>query len=298
MSRREDIRIPSDGGQLAAYLYRPVNTDGDGPCVVMAHGFSGTRDDGLPAYAEAFSAAGYRVVLFDYRHFGASSGQPRQLLDIDHQIVDYRAVVSWARTQAGVDPDRIVLWGTSFSGGLVLEVAAADPRIAAVVAQVPFVDGLTVMGGVPPRTAVRLAVEGLRDQVGAWRGRPPRLVPAVGEPGVLAAITAPDAGSHFTALVPPESLWRNEVAARLLLRINLWRPGLKAAQLAMPLLVCVADNDSITPAAPAVKVAQRAPRGELRRYDCSHFELYFDQQAKADQIEFLQRTVPAGAASS
>jgi dienelactone hydrolase len=297
VSQREDLRIPSDGEQLAAYVYRPEPANRDMPCVVMAHGFSGTRDDGLPAYAEAFRAAGYVVVLFDYRHFGASSGQPRQLLDITRQIADYRAVVQWAHQLDGVDPDRIVLWGTSFSGGHVLEVAANDPRIAAVIAQVPFTDSLTVLR-VPLKNVVRLTVAGLRDQVGAWRGHPLRLVPAIGDPGTLAAITAPGAKLHFEELVPPESLWRNEVAARLMLRLALYRPGLKASRLAMPLLICVSDNDSITPAAPAVKAAQRAPHGELRRYACTHFELYLDPQVNADQVEFLQRTVPGVAAPS
>jgi dienelactone hydrolase len=292
VSQREDIRIPSDGEQLAAYVYRPAAADRDMPCVVMAHGFSGTRDDGLPAYAEAFRAAGYAVVLFDYRHFGASSGRPRQLLDITRQIADYRAVVRWARQLDGVDPDRIVLWGTSFSGGYVLEVAATDSRIAAVIAQVPFTDGVPTLMRAPLKNVVRLAVAGLRDQVGAWRGRPPRLVPVVGDPGTLAAITAPGAKPGLEALGPPESLWRNEVAARLMLRLLQYRPGLKASRLAMPLLVCVCDNDLITPAAPAAKAAQRAPRGELRRYACTHFELYLDPQVKADQVEFLQRAVP------
>jgi dienelactone hydrolase len=296
VSQREDVRIPSDGAQLAAYVYRPETANRDMPCVVMAHGFSGTRDDGLPAYAEAFCAAGYAVVLFDYRHFGASSGQPRQLLDIERQVADYQAVVRWARQLDGVDPDRIVLWGTSFSGGHVLEVAATDPRIAAVIAQVPFTDSLTVLRE-PLKNVVRLAVAGLRDQVGAWRGHPLRLVPAIGDPGTLAAITAPGAKLHFEELVPPESSWRNEVAARLMLRLALYRPGLKASRLAMPLLICVSDNDSITPAAPAVKAAQRAPHGELRRYACTHFELYLDPQVKADQVEFLQRTVPVAGPS-
>ena len=160
VSQREDIHIPSDGEQLAAYLYRPAAADRDMPCVVMAHGFSGTRDDGLPAYAEAFCAAGYAVVLFDYRHFGASSGQPRQLLDIERQIADYRAVVQWARQLDGVDPDRIVLWGTSFSGGHVLEVAATDPRIAAVIAQVPFTDGVATLMWAPLKNVVHLGGRG------------------------------------------------------------------------------------------------------------------------------------------
>ena len=90
---RGDVWITSHGEQLAAYLYRPDGREGPVPCVVMAHGFSGTRDDALPGYAEAFRDAGFAVVLFDYRHFGASSGQPRQLLDIRRQLQDYRAVV-------------------------------------------------------------------------------------------------------------------------------------------------------------------------------------------------------------
>jgi len=46
MATPEDVRIPSHGDQLAAYLYRPDSAQGDVPCVVMAHGFSGTRNDG------------------------------------------------------------------------------------------------------------------------------------------------------------------------------------------------------------------------------------------------------------
>src|SRR4051812_20996298 len=131
MAAPEDIRIPSHGEQLAAYLYRPESTQGDVPCVVMAHGFPATRDDGLPAYAKAFQDAGFAVVLFDYRHFGASTGEPRQLLDVNRQHDDYRAVIAWARQFDGIDPDRIVLWGSSFSGGHVLAVAAGDPRLPA-----------------------------------------------------------------------------------------------------------------------------------------------------------------------
>ena len=101
---RDDVRIPSHGEQLAAYLYRP-DTARPVPCVVMAHGFSATRDDALPGYAEAFAEAGFAVVVFDYRHFGRSGGQPRQLLDIGRQQDDYRAVIDamgllvqrWAR---------------------------------------------------------------------------------------------------------------------------------------------------------------------------------------------------------
>jgi pimeloyl-ACP methyl ester carboxylesterase len=291
MATPEDVRIPSHGEQLAAYLYRPESAQGDVPCVVMAHGFSGTRDDGLPAYAEAFRDAGFAVVLFDYRHFGASSGEPRQLLDIGRQHDDYRAVIAWARRLDGIDPDRIALWGSSFSGGHVLAVAAADPRIAAVISQAPFTDAIPALMRVPLKNIVRLAVAGLSDQVRGWLGRPPRLAPAVGAPGTVAAMTEADAKPGFEAIVPPESLWRNEFAARLMLRFPFYRPGLKAAQLNMPLLVCVCENDTTTPPASTIKAAERAPRGELRRYPYGHFDIYTEPKVKADQVDFLRRVV-------
>ncbi|MGX9791028.1 alpha/beta hydrolase [Mycobacterium sp. MMS18-G62] len=296
MHAREDVRIPSHGEQLAAYLYRPESTREDVPCVVMAHGFSATRDDGLPAYAEAFRDAGFAVVLFDYRYFGASTGQPRQLLDIGRQHDDYHAVIAWTRQLDGIDPDRIVLWGSSFSGGHVLAVAADDPRIAAVISQAPFTDAIPTLMHVPLKNIVRLGVAAVWDQWCGWRGRPPRLAPAVGEPGTLAAMTTPGAKSGFEALVPPESLWRNEFAARLMLRFPLYRPGLKTAQLAMPLLVCVCDNDTTTPPGSTIKAANRAPHGELRHYPYGHFDIYTDPAVKTDQVDFLRRVVTGVAA--
>ena len=43
----------------------------------MASGLSCVREQRLDAFAERFAAAGYAVLAFDYRHFGASGGSPR-----------------------------------------------------------------------------------------------------------------------------------------------------------------------------------------------------------------------------
>ncbi|MGE0218842.1 alpha/beta hydrolase [Mycolicibacterium sp.] len=292
MTTRQDIRIPAGGEQIAAYLYLP-DTAPPHPCIVMAHGFTATRDDALPDYAEAFQAAGYAVVLFDYRHFGASTGQPRQLLDIGEQRADYHTVIAWARRRDDVDADRIVVWGSSFSGGHVLAVAAADPRIAAVVAQAPFTDAIAALLKVPLGNAAKIMAAAARDQVGAWLGRPPRLVAAVGPPGTLAAMTSPDAEPGFRALVGPESLWRNEFTPRLMFKFAFNRPGRGTARLGMPVLLCVCDDDVVTPPGPTVDAALRAPRGELRRYPYGHFDIYTDPQVKTDQIDFLRRALSA-----
>lgn len=288
--QRIEVRIPSHGEHLAAYVYRP-SAGGTVPCVVMAHGFSATRDDGLPAYAEAFRDAGFAVVVFDYRHFGASTGQPRQLLDIARQQDDYRAVIEWARQADGIDPDRIVLWGSSFSGGHVIAVAATDPRIAAVISQAPYTDSIPVIRRMPKGNLVRAIGAALRDQAGALRGRTPTLIPAAGPPGSFAAMTEPDALSGFAAIVPPDSLWRNEIAARVMLSLPTFRPVRVASRLTMPVLFCVCDHDTTTPPSSTVKAAGRAPRGELRRYPYGHFAIYSDPQVKADQVAFLRRVV-------
>ena len=139
----------------------------------MAHGFSATRADRLPAYAERFAAAGRDapVRLPPLRRLG---GEPRQLLDIARQLADYRAAIAFAKALPGIDPARIALFGSSFSGGHVVTIASEDPTIAAVVAQAPFADGLPTVVAVGPRNALRGTALGVADQLarspGARRG--------------------------------------------------------------------------------------------------------------------------------
>src|SRR6202012_3918025 len=118
-------------------------------------------------YAERFSAAGYACLVFDYRNFGDSEGQPRQVLDIDLQLADWAAAVAYARTLDGVDHDRIALWGTSFAGGHVITTAARLPGIAAVVSQCPFTDSVASLGAVDPLISARLTALAARDLITA-----------------------------------------------------------------------------------------------------------------------------------
>ncbi len=296
MASRSDVTFPSGGERCAAYLYRPesgLDAAKPVPCVVMAHGFSATRDDGLPGYATAFAEAGFAALVFDYRHFGSSTGRPRQLLDIGAQQADYSAAVSFARALEGVDPDRIALWGSSFSGGHVLAVAAGDPRIAAVVSQAPYVDSIPTLKGIPPGNIVRGALEGAFDLAGSVIGRPPHYMPAVADPGGFAVMSQPQAVPGFAAIAPHGSRWENRVAARIMLAITFYRPTRHAASLQMPVLVSTCERDQITPPEPAKLVAERAPRGELIEYPYGHFDIYGDPQPKRDQVAFLSRHLSA-----
>ena len=278
---------------------------GGRPCVVMAPGFGGTRDCSLLGYAEGFAAAGLDVLLFDYRGFGASGGSPRQLVSVRRQRRDYRAAVAAARKLPFVDPDRIVLWGVSYSGGHVIVAAAQDKRVAATISLTPAMDGISVLvqlgrnGG--PAHLARAARSGLRDALRALAGRAPYLVPMIGEPGSNAIIAKTGGAEAFTAIAGPS--WRNEACARTALEAGLNRPIRFASRVSCPLLVQVGTSDTICPPAAGRRAAAKAgPLAELREYPVDHLDVYagaWQEQALADQLDFLRRcaqpaSAPAG----
>jgi cephalosporin-C deacetylase-like acetyl esterase len=138
---RKDIEFNADGVTLRGWFYKPKKGKGPFPCVVMAHGFSGVKEMSLDKFAEVFSAAGMCVLVYDNRCLGASDGEPRAEIDPTWQRRDYRSAITFAQMQKEVDPNRIGIWGTSYTGGTVCAVAALDRRVKCVVSQVPFMRG-------------------------------------------------------------------------------------------------------------------------------------------------------------
>jgi dienelactone hydrolase len=170
------VEFPSRRGLCRGRHFAPAETSltnrRGAPCVVLGHGFGGTIEARLTAFAECYARAGCHALAFDYRHFGASDGEPRQLLSIRRQIQDWHAAIAHARFMEGVDPHRVALMGTSFSGGHVVRVAAEDGEVAAVIAQCPMMDGLIALLNVADYAGwgylVRIAGYGLRDLLVRW----------------------------------------------------------------------------------------------------------------------------------
>ncbi len=253
----------------------------------MAHGFSLTRHDGLPAYAERLAAAGAAVLVFDHRYLGDSGGEPRQRVRTNAQREDWRAAVRFARGLELVDPKRIVLWGFSFSGGHAVETAVADSRIAAVLALCPMVDGLPRALGTPPRLSAWLVPRALADQLGRHN-----LVPVTAQPGAHGAMTLPGEADGFAASVPEGSPWRNEISPGLFLSITGIRPVTKAQRLHAPLWAGLGEADVSVSRKAVERLAERAPSGELHRYPYDHFGAFLGegpQLVAADQVDFLRR---------
>ena len=175
---REDTTFDSHGLACAAWLYRPEGVERP-PIIVMGHGFAAIRALRLAAYAERFAEAGFAVVVFDYRGWGDSPGEPRRVLNIGAQQDDWRAALAYARGLDGVDTSRVIAWGSSFGAGHVLSLAAKDRDLTAIVAQVPHVNGPASVRANSPVMVTRLALAGLYDQLGHALGRKPYRVPAM-----------------------------------------------------------------------------------------------------------------------
>lgn len=295
-----EVSFQSAGERIAGVHIEGVgeefrDAEGRRPCVVLAHGFAGTVDSGLLPFAQRYADAGLDALAFDYRHFGASAGEPRQLVSVRGQLEDYAAAIAFARSLEGVDPERIVLWGTSFSGGHVVAAAVADGRIAAVISQNPAMDGratlLRLLSYAGPGQLLKVGIAALRDIVAARRGQPPVMLAVVGAPGTLAAMSTPDAQPGYEAITGPT--WRNEVPARFGLTAGLYRPGREAARLPCPILVQIADRDATAPVRAAQDAAWLATgRAEVRTYPIGHFDIYRGEpfeRAVRDQLHFLRR---------
>lgn len=288
------------GGEICrAWHFLPRNGNmakyGRIPCVVMAHGFGGTRDAGLAPYAQRFAAEGFHVLVFDYRHFGASDGEPRQLISIKKQLQDWTAAAAFAREMPGVDPSRVAIWGSSFSGGHVVETAYADRRVAAVISQCPALDGISILGAylryAGILSGVRLLAAGIGDKIRELLKRTPIMLPIIGPPGSRAILSSSDSEPGYRAIAPAD--WRNETPARIALSFPFYRPAKHIYGLTCPQLQQYCLRDVIAP--PPTLDLNRQARGRrniiVKTYDCGHFDLYqgaWFEISVADQIAFLK----------
>jgi fermentation-respiration switch protein FrsA (DUF1100 family) len=292
---RTDVEFFSSGTRCAGWLYRPEEVPRP-PIVIMAHGFGADKDFGLPAFAERFAAAGLATLLFDYRTFGASDGQPRNLVSPRRHVEDWRAAVSAARGLADADTDRIALWGTSLSGGHVIVLASEDPAIAAIVSQVPFVDPIATVQQLGARFVLRALAAGFRDWLRMITFRRPYYIPVYGDPGTLACLPTADAADGYRAMTPVDSDWRNACPARCLLSIPFYRPQSAASRVRCPALAIVAEKDSLIPASAIRKTFQGMPAATLLTVPDGHFSVYGGttfETVVAAEIDFLRRSLAA-----
>lgn len=272
---KTSIRFPSADGECAGDLYLPA-TSGPAPVVVMAHGIGADRSFGLDFFAEHFAAAGLACLVFDYRRFGESPGTPRRLVSPRAHVEDYLSALRFARRHHHLDDKRIGLWGTSFSGGHVLVAAARAPEdVRAVVAQIPFVSGISSSLAYPLRYLLPATATALTDGLAGLTGLGRLTVPVARERG-LALLTSPDAHPGLRAIVPEDTAWPVRVPAQAFLSVLGYHPARLAARVRAPTLILAGTGDALCPIRAVRRTARRIPDCRLEEFPIRHFDAYQD----------------------
>lgn len=279
---RRDIEFSNDGITLRGWLYVPDAGSGPYPAVVMSHGFTGLKEMSLDRYGEAFSNAGLAVLVFDNRCLGASDGQPRHHVDHVAQFRDYRAAVSFAGAQPEVDAARIGAWGTSYTGGTVLKLAAIDRRVRCVVSQVPLVSGLESIAALLPLSALRdfhAMIDADRER--RMAGEPSQYVQVCSndpaEPAVFPGTSTYEYFHRMMAEVPGMN-WENKCTIASLEQLLEYDvAGFMGKISPAPMMMIVSEYDTTTPTDIAIRAFQLAAEPKrLVVVKDDHYAAYLD----------------------
>ena len=280
----------SDGTWCAATLHRPAKATAETlPAILMLHGWGGIQDALTVPYYEEFTRAGYAVMTFDYRGWGDSAGLPRHVISARQRVADGDAALAFLKSLPGIDPRRIVLWGSSFGGGHVVELAAEHPELAGAIAQVPMLDGMAAVRAVPLPRLLRFGLYAMADLLKPGQ---PIYLPVVSEPGAFSSMDRDDAGKALQ--LAETSIGRrydNRVAARSMMTMGPYRPFKRLKDIRIPTLLLGANQDSV---APFVERAIREVNNSnltIASIDANHFEPYFEPAFSGvirQQLRFLE----------
>ncbi|MFW1733112.1 alpha/beta hydrolase [Acinetobacter baumannii] len=289
----EPLYVPCDQEMIAADFYIP-KTNNKSAVIIMAHGFAGLRQFKLIQYAQRFAQAGYAVILFDYRYWGGSTGKPREMISINSQLEDWKTMIQYASTCKFIDNRRIVLWGTSLSGGYALSLASELKNIQAIMVQIPYVDGAETAKLYPLQRYPQALKLSSQDYMGSKMGLNPKRLPVVDQYKLCFMPTA-DSYYGYLSIVNPDYYWSGEVPARVFFNLMRYRPVQLVRQINIPVLFIAAQHDSLIPIESSREAATNiAPFVSYHEWDMKHFDIYHGswfEKAVTTQLEFLHQHI-------
>jgi len=293
---RRDITFASQGLRCSGWLYLPDDhpTDHKAPAIVMAHGFSAVKEMCLSHFAERFMAAGFVTLVFDFRYLGHSEGKPRGQLFPHEQREDYCNAISWLSDHPQVDPERIGVWGTSFSGGIAMHLAAFDKRVKAVAVQVPSVHNWESRRRMDSERFDKASTFLMQDRIARYKTGAVNYLKVVAPEREPSALPTAEAYEWFMEASKIAPSWRNQVTVESLEKIREFDPAGPIHLIApTPLMIIVAEHDSLIPFNLIVDAYERASEPKaISVLPCGHFDVYtepwFSRAAGAAVDWFMQ----------
>jgi len=276
LKMRKDITFISKGLRCSGWLYVPddLKAGVKAPTIVMANGFTGVKEQILPDFAAKFVDAGFVTMVFDYRYFGDSEGEPRSQNFPLEMVEDYRNAITWVSDQPEVDPQRIGIWGTSYSGGLVLYVGTYDRRIKAVVSQVPYAPNPEQRRARNPQNWDDMVKILLKDRIERYKTGVVNYMKVVAPEGESCVLPGREAYEAYMSDKPPN--WRNQVTLESLEKMREFDPASMIHMMSpTALLFIAAEKDSFFPPDLVKAIYEKA--GEPKAISVlpiKHFEMY------------------------
>lgn len=259
---------------------------------------SGIKEHFLDRFAERFQKAGFAAVVYDHRNWGASDGLPRHHSNHYEQVQDTHDVIYHVATKLDIDPSRIALWGSSFSGGIALVAGAVDPRIKAVVSQVPFISGNALRAQLPSELLAEVYAER-----GKTTSLDPTYIPAFPETleqaqtqPTAAMMSTIESWHYYQRVEALEQYKENKITLQTLFHAIRSEPSAFVPHISpRPLFMAVSLHDSLINPQLQIKAFDTAAEPKtLLKLDCGHFDVYeneyFEQNVSA-QIDFLVKSL-------
>lgn len=290
MATRHPAPFTSGDDRCSGYLHTPEQGQGPFPLVFMGHGFATEWTFGTDSFIAAFTAAGWATFNFDYRRFGESQGEPRQLLDVFDQLDDWRAALATAQAHPLVDANRIVLWGSSLGGGHALSIAGERDDIAGVIAQVPHTGAADGAVHFSAWQMLQFGLHGLYDVLKSKLGLAPHRAP-IFNPGGFCLLPYAGWQAEYLAIVTPGTDWQPTLPARSMLNIGDYKPVEAAHNIRCPALLIAGSLDEACTVDDIRATAAVIPDCQLEVLECDHFDVYggaFHRQVLELQCAFIR----------
>ena len=282
------INYPSGGSNIAAELYLPANLEKPLPLIVMCHGFCGVKELLLPGFAEQFQQAGFAVITFDYRGFGASGGEAGRLQPA-LQIEDIKATIDFAVQMSIIDADKIALWGTSFGGANAIVAAVEDARVKCLAVQVTFGDGERVITGeLNEAEAAKLRSSLEKMQVRKAEGGKEMWVP------IAKVLNDEQSKAFYSRYAEEFPALKTKIPFLTTAETLAHKPENYLSDLNAPLHITVAEQDGVNPPAESYSLFDKAkePKQLLSIAGATHYDIYEGEyltQVSAAQVAWFKQ---------
>jgi uncharacterized protein len=275
------------------------------PCIVRTQGLCLLKEHYIQDHARKFVEAGISALVYDHRGYGSSDGIPQHETNPLQQAEDYHDAVTAAMRLLDVDPARIAIWGIGHSGGAAMIAAASEPRVKAVILNMPFQSGAYDASAFPTglihrawgdREAQVHSGDPRPSYVKLW---PDSLASARGEDGEPTFLTGEVVWNFISGAVKRSQAagtpWENKLTLQSFYRLSRVEPRLYLPRIAPEkLLYVAASEDPITGSLETHRAAfaTTQPGAEFAVVKPDHLGTYFGQafdDSLSVQVDFLKR---------